>query len=194
VLYADETLLWRFALPRAGWWHKAQRARLPIRPWSQSHSKREERLQRQAWLPYRSWSRLSSGGWLSVIGAVQEGTSKVFSKSVPHLDAQELRPYRHQVRATFRHTEKAVVRVVDRSGMHRAHTLETTFDHYHGTVRFHVLPAHGGPHLNPSEGFWRVRKDTMGAGRCFANLQRLYRRTRPVLMTHHERPIYAFRW
>jgi hypothetical protein len=35
LLYADETILWRFALPRAGWWHgKAQRYRLPTRPLS----------------------------------------------------------------------------------------------------------------------------------------------------------------
>src|SRR5262245_39689034 len=26
LLYADETILWRFALPRAGWWRKAPRA------------------------------------------------------------------------------------------------------------------------------------------------------------------------
>ena len=24
MLYADETIVWRFALPRAGWWQKAQ--------------------------------------------------------------------------------------------------------------------------------------------------------------------------
>ena len=36
VLYEDETILWRFALPRAGWWRNAQRARLPTRPLSQS--------------------------------------------------------------------------------------------------------------------------------------------------------------
>jgi hypothetical protein len=50
VLYADETILWRFALPRAGWWHKAQRARLPTRPLSQSQITREESRKRQAWV------------------------------------------------------------------------------------------------------------------------------------------------
>src|SRR5262245_10037851 len=44
------------------------------------------------------------------------------------------------------------------------------------------------------EGCWRVMKDTIGAGRCFANLQELYQRTRRVLMAHQERPIYAFHW
>jgi hypothetical protein len=71
VLYADETILWRFALLRAGWWRTAQRARLPIRPLSQRQINREEALKRQAWRGYRSWSRVTSGVLLSVIGAVQ---------------------------------------------------------------------------------------------------------------------------
>jgi hypothetical protein len=104
--YEDETILWRFALPRAGWWRKAQRARLPIRPLSQSQIKREESLKRQAWGHHRSWSRVTSGGLLSVIGAVQYGTSKVFSKIVPHFDAQELRHYIHQIMATFSKIDK----------------------------------------------------------------------------------------
>jgi hypothetical protein len=44
------------------------------------------------------------------------------------------------------------------------------------------------------EGFWRVMKDTIGAGRCLPDLHQLYRRTRHVLMAHHERPIYEFHW
>jgi hypothetical protein len=46
--------------------------------YSQRHIKREEALKRQAWGQYRSWSRITSGVLLSVIGAVQYGTSKVF--------------------------------------------------------------------------------------------------------------------
>ena len=84
--------------------------------------------------------------------------------------------------------------VVDRSGIHRAHKLDTTFDHYHGTCRFHFLPAHCGHHLNPIAGFWRVMKDAIGAGRCFPDLHQLYHRTRQVLMAHQERPMYAFHW
>ena len=42
------------------------------------------------------------------------------------------------------------------------------------------------------EGFWRVLKDRIGAGRCFSDLHQLYQRTRRVLMAHQERPIYAF--
>src|SRR3989442_10377765 len=44
LLSEDETILWRFALPRAGWWRKAQRARLPLRPLSQSQIKRDKSL------------------------------------------------------------------------------------------------------------------------------------------------------
>jgi DDE superfamily endonuclease len=102
--------------------------------------------------------------------------------------------YMHQVMATFSKTGKEVVMVVDRSGLHRAHKLDATLAHYHNKLRFHFLPAHCGPHLNPIEGFWRVLKDTIGAGRCFPDLHQLYQRTRQVLMAHHERPIYAFHW
>jgi transposase len=177
-----------------GWWRRAQRSRLPTHPLSHTQIKREEALKRQAWLPYRAWSRITSGVLLSVIGAVQYGTSKVFSKVVPHFDAQELRQYIHQVMAPFRTTGKEVVMVVDRSGIHRAHKLDATLDHYQGTFRFHFFPAHCGHHLNPIEGFWRVMKDTIGAGRCFPDLHQLYQRTRQVLMAHQERPIYAFHW
>jgi hypothetical protein len=44
------------------------------------------------------------------------------------------------------------------------------------------------------EGFWRVRKDASGAGRCVPALHQLYHRTRQGLMAHHERPIYACHW
>src|SRR5262245_46975129 len=93
------------------------------------------------------------------MGAVQYGTSKVFYNIVPHCDAHALRPYIHQVMATFRKTGQEVVLVVDRSGSHRAHQLDTTRDHSHDTFRRHCLPAHCGQHLNPIEGFWRVMED-----------------------------------
>ena len=192
--YEDNTILWRFALPRTGWWRTAQRARLPLRPLRQRQSKREEALQRQTWLRYRSWRRITSGVLLSGLGAVQYGTSKVFSKVVPHLDAQKLRQYLHQVMAPFSTTGKKVVMVVDRSGLHRAHKLDTTLDHSQGQLRFHFFPAHCGHHLNPIEGCWRVMKDAIGAGRCFRDLSALYQRTRQVLMAHQERPIYEFHW
>jgi hypothetical protein len=189
LLYEDATILWRFALPRAGWWRTAQRARLPTRPLSQSQIKREARLKRPAWLRYRSWSRITSGVLRSGIGAVQYGTSKVFYKIVPHFEAPELRQYIHQGMATFQKTEQEVVMVVERSGIHRAHQLDATLDHFHDKFRCHFLPAHCGHHLNPIEGFWRVMKDTIGAGRGVGDLPQLYKRTRQVLMAHQERPI-----
>jgi transposase len=194
LLYEDETIVWRFALPRLGWWRRAQRYRLPTRPLSQGQIKQQENRKRQMWLQYRSWSRITSGVLLSVLGAVPYGTSKVFSKIVPHFDAQELRQYLHQVMATFQKTGKEVVMVVDRSGLHRAHKLNETLDHSRGTCRLHFFPAHCGHHLNPIEGFWRVLKDAIGAGRCWRDLPTLYQRTRQVLMAHQERPIYEFHW
>jgi DDE superfamily endonuclease len=195
LLYADETVLWRFALPRAGWWHRqAQRYRLPLRPFTRGQIKQEEALKRDAWGRYRSWHRITSGVVLSIIGAVQYGTSKVFYKIVPQFDAEGFRQYIPQVMATFGPTGKEVVMVVDRSGIHRAHTLASTLAHWHGRFRLQFLPARCGHHLNPIEGFWRVLKDKIGAGRCLPDLQQLYWRTRRVLMAHHERPIYEFHW
>ena len=92
VLSDDATILWRLALPRAGWWRPAQRARSPTRPLSQSPIKREEALPRQSWWRYRSWSRGTRGVGLSVMGAVQDGPSKGFATIVPPCDAQECRP------------------------------------------------------------------------------------------------------
>jgi hypothetical protein len=91
LLDQDETVRWRFALPRRGWWRRRQRDRLPTRPLSHSHINAQERLNRQAWQPYRSWSRITSGVLLDVIGAVQYGTSRVFYKIVPHCDANAFR-------------------------------------------------------------------------------------------------------
>jgi hypothetical protein len=177
-----------------GWWRRAQRARLPTRPLSPSHIKREEAHKRQAWTQYRAWSRITSGVLLSVMGAVQYGTSKVVYKIVPHFDAQEFRQYLHQVMKVFGNTGKDGVMVVDRRGIHRAGKLASTLAHYKGQLQFQLLPAHCGHHLNPIEGFWRVMKDAIGAGRCFPDLHQLYQRTRRVLMAHQERPIYAFHW
>jgi transposase len=194
LLYEDATIIWRFARPRAGWWRTAQRARLLTRPLSQSQIKREESRKRQAWGRSRSWSRTVSGVWLSVIGAVQYGTSKVFYKVVPPFDTEGFRPYIHPVMALFGHTGKEVVMVADRSGIHRAHKLASTLTHWHEQFRLSLLPPHCGHHLKPLEGFWRVMKDRIGAGRCLPDLHQLYQRTRRVLTDHQARPIYAFHW
>jgi len=96
--------------------------------------------------------------------------------------------------ARLRHTGKEVVMVADRSGLHRAHRLASTLAHWHGRFRLDVFPAHGGRHLQPIEGFWRVLKARIGAGRCFPDLQQLSQRTRRVRMAHQARPISEFHW
>jgi predicted ATPase len=48
LLSEDEIMLWRLALPRAGWWRKAQRYRLPTRLLTQSQINGEESRKRQA--------------------------------------------------------------------------------------------------------------------------------------------------
>jgi hypothetical protein len=53
LLSEDEIIPWRLALPRAGWWRKAQRYRLPTRLLTQSQIKGEESRKRQA----RLWQR-----------------------------------------------------------------------------------------------------------------------------------------
>ena len=91
LLYADETILWRFALPRAGWWHRhAQRYRLPTRPLTQSQIKREEALKREAWRRYRSWSRITSGVLLNVLGAVQKLPMQIAKINIVKIDQPDL--------------------------------------------------------------------------------------------------------
>jgi hypothetical protein len=196
LLYEDETIVWRFALPRAGWWRTAHRQRLATGALSPGQIKHHEALKRQVWQQQRSWGRIRSGVLLSVLGAVQYGTNKVFWKVVPHFDTYEFRQFLHQLMHTFgKHApSRPVVLVVDRSGIHRAKALQSTFTHYQGRLRLQLLPARAGHHLNPMEGFWRVMKDTIGAGRSFEELHQLYHRTRRVLLTHQEQPIYRFSW
>ena len=138
LLDEDETIVWRFALPRRGWWRRTQRSRLPTRPLSQSQIKREESLKRQTWGRYRSWTRITSGVFLTVIGAAQYGTARVIYTIVPHFDSQDWRQYLHQVMAIFGKTGKEVVMVVDRSGIHRAKKLASTLAHWHGQLRLHL--------------------------------------------------------
>jgi len=187
-------VLWRFALPRTGWWHQPTRYRLPLRPLTRSQLNRTEAGKRHAWQQHRSWGRITDGVFLTLMGAVQYGTSKVFYKVVPHFDALEFRQYLHQIMATFGPTGKEVVMVVDRSGIHRAHKVAPPLARWAGRLRLHFLPAHSGHHLNPIEGFWRVLKGMVGAGRSFNTLRSLYQRTRQVLMAHQLKPIYAFHW
>ena len=194
MLDEDEPVVWRFALPRRRWGRRGRRYRLPLRPLRSSQIKHQEALKRQAWTTYRTWSRISSGVLMSVIGAVQYGTSRLFYKLVPHFDAQAFRQYIHQIMQVFGSSGKEVVMVTDRSGIHRAHKRDATLRHYQGKFRLKFLPAHSGHHLNPMEGFWRAMKDAIGAGRCLSDLHQLYQRTRQVLMAQQEQSIYDFHW
>ena len=63
-----------------------------------------------------------------------------------------------------------------------------------GKFRFHFLAAYCGHPLTPLEGFWRVMKDKIGAGRYFPDLTQRYQRTRRMLMAHQERLISEFHW
>jgi hypothetical protein len=138
LLDEDETVLWRFALPRRGWWRRAQRSRLPIRPLTQSHITQQEAHTRQAWKTSRAWSRITSGVLLNVIGAIQYGTSRVVYTIVPHVDAQEFRQYIHHVMDVFGKSGQHVVMVVDRSGMHRAGKLASTLEHDKGRFQLQL--------------------------------------------------------
>jgi hypothetical protein len=79
-------------------------------------------------------------------------------------------------------------------GIHWAHKLASTLEHYNGQLQLHGLLAHGGHHLHPIEGFWRAIKDAIDTGRCLRDLPLLYKHTRQVLMAHQERRIYGLRW
>ena len=107
---------------------------------------------------------MASGVLLSVIGAVQYGTSNVFFKVVPHFEAHDFRQFIHQIMQAL------------------------------GKFRLYFLPARAGHTLNPMEGFWRPTKGAIGSGRCFADIQGLYQRTRHVLLAHKEHPIFRFAW
>jgi hypothetical protein len=195
VLYEDAPILWRFALPRAGWGPgQAQRDRLPPRPLSRHHIRRAAPRKRQAWGRSRRWRRVPSGVWLSVLGAVHDGTAQVCSPVVPQLATEGWRPSSHPRMALLGHTGKNGVMVVARRGLHRAPQLASTRAHWRAQCRWPGFPAPGDHPRHPMEGFWRVLKDWSGAGRCVLDLHQLYQRTRRGLMAHQEQPISAFHW
>lgn len=124
MLYEDETLVWRFALPRWGWLAAYTALSAPYPP-SQSQPNQTRRSMQTPGLEAVSHH---------VIGAVQYSTDCVLYKIVPHFDTQNFRQYLHQVMAIFSNTGKEIVIVADRSSIHRAHKLTATLDHY--TNRF----------------------------------------------------------
>jgi hypothetical protein len=194
LLYQDETVRWRFALPRRGWWRRRPRDRRPTRPLSPSPLNAPERLKRQAWHQHRRWSRIPSGVLLEVIGAVPYGPARVFSKIGPHCDAHAFRQYLHPVMRIVGATQTQGGMGVARSGIHRARTWASTLAPSQDKCEWHCLPAHSAHHLHPIEGFWRRMKEGMGAGRCFESVHQLYQRPRHVLRAHQERPIYEVSW
>jgi len=131
---------------------------------------------------------------LSVVGAVRYGTSTVFWKATAPFTTDDFRQFIHQMMAHFANDPMPVVMVADRSGIHRAKALASTREHDQGPCRLELLPARAGHHLNPIEGFWRVMKEAIGAGRCFDHIQQLYQRTRRVLLNHQADPIYHCSW
>ena len=67
-------MLWRLALPRAGWWRNAQRDRLPTCLLTQRHINGEESRKRQARLGQRQGQRTAARELLTPIdGWVTEG-------------------------------------------------------------------------------------------------------------------------
>jgi predicted ATPase len=66
-LSEDEIILWRLALPRAGWWRKAPRDRLPTRLLTQSQIKGEESRKRQAQLWQRQGQRTAARDLLAPV-------------------------------------------------------------------------------------------------------------------------------
>jgi predicted ATPase len=67
LLSEAEIILWRFALPRAGWWRKAQRYRLPTRLLTQRQINGEESHKRQARLWQRQGQRTAARELLAPI-------------------------------------------------------------------------------------------------------------------------------
>jgi predicted ATPase len=74
LLSEDEIILWRVALPRAGWWRKAPRDRLPTRLLTQRQITGEESCTRQARLWQRQGQRTAARELLApVYGWFTEG-------------------------------------------------------------------------------------------------------------------------
>ena len=82
LLSEDESMLWRSALPRAGWRRKAPRDRLPTRLLTQSQITGEERRKRQARLWQRQGQRTAARDLLAPVYGW-------FTESVDTADLQE---------------------------------------------------------------------------------------------------------
>jgi len=194
LLFEDETVLWRFALPRKGWWIKKVRKRIPDLKSTKNQIKKEEKEKRESWKKQRSWSVISKGVLLYVIACVHYLSSKMVFKIIPNLNVREFLQFLYQVEATFKEEKKKIVMVLDRSGIHKGKLVEKWLNKRKGAFEFYWLPPHSGHQLNPIEGFWRCTKDAVNANRTYEALYPLYRHTYTVLTKHREQPIYHFPW
>jgi transposase len=194
LLFEDETTVWRFALPRAGWWYKDQRFRVNDLRLPKIAVKNQEKKKRQEWCQYRSWSRVTCGVLLCVVGIVQYLTSKVLFKIVPHFDGKEFKQFLYQIIHCYKNENKKIVMILDLSWIHKAKTLKSFLALYQDKFEFYFLPAHSGHHLNVIEGFWHPVKEAIGSNRSYSDIHALYQRTRTVLSKHQAQPIFHFNW
>jgi putative transposase len=194
LLFEDETIVWRFALPRAGWWYKDKRYRINDLKDNRKNIKQQECEKRQQWKEHRSWSHITCGVLLCVIGTIQYLTSRALFKIVPHFDAKEFKQFLYQVMNYYAKENKMVIMIADRNWIHKAKLLRSFLALYLGKFDFYFLPPHSGHHLNVIEGFWHPLKDAIGAARSYDHIHTLYQRTRTVFSKHQKQPIYHFSW
>lgn len=194
LLYQDETIVWRFAIPRSGWWYKKERARIDELKENHSRIRKEEREKREAWKQYRRWDKIKSGVLLCIIGAVEYLTSKFLYKTVAHFDCTEFLMFLYQVLLHYKNTNKKIVMIVDNSGVHKANRVKALLEKRKDDIELYFLPPHSGHQLNAIEGLWRPVKDAVGANRGHSDIKALHKRTRLVLQRHKDNPIFHFNW
>jgi len=154
--------------------------------------KKQEKQKREDWNEHRSWSWITSGVLLVVLGVVEYLTSKTIFKIVPHFTTKEFKQFLYQVTAAFK--GKKIVMILDNCKIHKAKILDPLLEKWEGKFELYFLPPHAGHLLNPIEGFWHALKDAIGAGRSFDHIQELYLRTKQVLSRHQKDPIYHYSW
>lgn len=191
-MFEDETVMWRQALPRAGWWMKKKRARLP--QVEKNGIKKAEKEKREAWNKQQSWSVVKTGVLMYVIASVVYGTNELIYSIVAHFGAREYLQYLNNLLIRLGKQGKEIVLVHDGSGIHKAEKIKKFLEKNKGRIREFKLPAHSGHRLNVMEGFWKVLKDRVNARKSYEDLHLLRDQTRQVLTQHRETPIFHFSW
>lgn len=192
LLFEDETVLWRFPLPRAGWWVKETRARIP-QP-EKGMIKREEKQKRAQWEEQQSWSAITTGVLMYLVGAVLYGSHEVIFKMVPHFNGKEYLAYLYQMLAQLGKKGKEIVLVQDNSKIHKSKRVNRFLEKNKGKLRIYYLPERAGHRLNPIEGFWKVLKGKVNVGTSYESLHLLHRQAYNVLTQHRISPIFNFSW